>query len=1105
MKKAYIILLIFVLFISITKAQKQLTIDQIPKTLFGDYQDQYGRWDFDFTPEFFNISGYPVATVQGATVEGNVYTINLKANEKEKGNYKVKVKQIARDTIKICDLNDTSVYYTYTRLGSDKIIYPPLSHILDKVKGKWYYNDGSNKMYLDFKDDHVVAPDGKWYYRTYSFYQNWMPQINVAGPDDKGTLLHFYDMTENYVSIEFRGKEFQKVKRFSDIPDEPSIALKELPFSIDGTWYSCADDSQVQFEKYFVNPGTKKLLAKKMTKENDVVIIKYSSNDIIKTLRIKQTVDSKYISITNEKGIVTIYRNDKTLAAGMPIDLDAKGDWFNLETGKIQASISEGKLTIDGKDFTYNSILFDGQNYKFYKDKTLQASLQKQSKNIIAFTIAGNKQINNLKRNPGLPSYLVLDTLPDDIYQNWLHPTTGEWLAGFMKDKVIYKTKNWEYGKMVYSLNGGYQVNLKGVDTVCSVNDKGEKLCRLVERHDSIKFILKNNRYTFNINKYNNVALVNTFQEVDYQPKTQLPDPKTGTAVLCVQYLGNPKDIAGQSVKVSTNNIWFMNQLSYATTFDNKGYAKLEVPMSQAQPVYATVKNYGRIFLSPGDTLYAAFDGVWANRLERVIWMGKQAQINYDICKYDLDYWGMAEFTRESNTLLNKPIDKYKEARVKLTNKIATQDKKYFEKNICSPGFIELTNIDIQVDEWNDLMRYRWLPERFRRNTVQFPPEYFNFLKEIDYSNKKYWYSENMAWFLYEMKNWFTSVNQTEKTSISIDEIIQNILSSNIEVPDSTKKAMLVCLDQRKIKLGDKLISEITEELHKSFKVKIDSVKNSLENKKDFDIVVFYRKNQTKYNPEEFEIIANWMNSSKEIYTKDIISFINNYMNKTLADQRKQKSFNNFELINASEDTKKMFTIMMSLSDFNSTLGEMNEKKIRNDYANLQTLNIPPSVLEIVHKKYEETLAIIAQPMPGNINLETVAQGSGDEFMAKLAQKHAGKVVYIDFWAPWCGPCKSEFPYAPQLKKNFAGKDVVFVYICGSGEKDSWENCIKQFKVNGDHYYIEAKTYNGLQEKYSINSIPRFMIMDKQGKIVDFSSSRPSNLEETSRRLNSYL
>lgn len=1105
MKRSLFTLLIIVLTVFTVKAQKHLTTEQIPETLFGEYENKYGNWDFDFNPEFFNLTNYPWASVQGATVEDNIYKLNLKTFDKEEENYTVTVKQIALDTIQISDLKDTSVYYTYTRVSPDRIKYPPLSSILDKVKGKWYYADGSNKMYLDFKDDHLVAPDGNWYYRTYSFYDNWMPQLNVAGPDDNGGFLHFYDMLENYMSIEFTNDGYHKVKRYSDIPDEPSIALNELPFPIDGKWYSCVDDSPVQFDGYYLNPGTKRLLAKKLTKDNDMIIVYYNDGNIAKTFRIQQTDDSKYIQLIDDKGISSIYRNNKKLAAGMPVEPNVIGNWYNLKTGNIQASILEGKLDINGKEYTYNKILFDGQNYKFYNNKTFQASLRKLSENNIALTIEGNKQTIYLKKTSELPTYVVIDKLPDDVYQNWLHPVTGEWLAGFMDSKVIYKAKNWQYDEIEYNPSGEYCVHLKGADAVCSKGKNGEELCKLVERYDSILFTLKNDSYTFKLDDYDDIALVNSFQDVDYQPTAQLPEPKTGTAVLHVQYLGNAQDVAGNTIKASTNNIWFMDQLSYSATFNDKGYAMLEVPMAQAQPVYATLKNYGRVFLSPGDTLYAAFDGSWAARLENVIWMGKNAQINYDLCLYDTKFWGMAEFTNESENLLKRPINEYKQARANLTDKIRNRDKGYFKENSCSPGFIELTEIGNQVEEWEDFMRYRWMPERFRSRTTQFPSEYFDFLKEIDYNNKKYWYSENMAWFLSEVNSWLSSANQSEPISISVNDVIEDMLSSNIEMPDSTKEAMQVVLDHQKTKLGDKLISDIIQELYKSFSNEIDSVAASMKNTDDSFLINFLRKNQTTYNAEEFETIENWMNTSSNIFTKDVQNLVNDNINTYFAEVRSQKSIENLKLINASEETKELFKIMMSLKEFNNTLDNMNEKSIRESYAGLQKLEIPSSVLEIVNQKYKETLEIIAQPMPGDVNLETVAPGSADEFMAKLAQKHKGKVVYIDVWAPWCGPCRSEFQYAPALKKQFEGKDVVFVYICGSGEKDAWENCIKQFKVNGDHYYIEGKTYNELQKKYSISGIPHFMIMDKQGKIVENKSSRPSNLNETTNKLNSYL
>ena len=69
-----------------------------------------------------------------------------------------------------------------------------------------------------------------------------------------------------------------------------------------------------------------------------------------------------------------------------------------------------------------------------------------------------------------------------------------------------------------------------------------------------------------------------------------------------------------------------------------------------------------------------------------------------------------------------------------------------------------------------------------------------------------------MAWFLSEVKNWLSTANHTEKVSITLDEIIEAALKDNNVRPDSTKKAMIAYQDLAKVKLGDKLISEITNE-----------------------------------------------------------------------------------------------------------------------------------------------------------------------------------------------------------------------------------------------------------------------------------------------------
>lgn len=106
-----------------------------------------------------------------------------------------------------------------------------------------------------------------------------------------------------------------------------------------------------------------------------------------------------------------------------------------------------------------------------------------------------------------------------------------------------------------------------------------------------------------------------------------------------------------------------------------------------------------------------------------------------------------------------------------------------------------------------------------------------------------------------------------------------------------------------------------------------------------------------------------------------------------------------------------------------------------------------------------------------------------------------GNYVYIDIWATWCPPCRAEIPYLKELEENFKNKNIKFVSISidNPSAKGKWKNMIKeknmggiQLFANGDQNFISA---------YEVTGIPRFILLDPDGNIINANAPRPSSQE----------
>ena len=153
--------------------------------------------------------------------------------------------------------------------------------------------------------------------------------------------------------------------------------------------------------------------------------------------------------------------------------------------------------------------------------------------------------------------------------------------------------------------------------------------------------------------------------------------------------------------------------------------------------------------------------------------------------------------------------------------------------------------------------------------------------------------------------------------------------------------------------------------------------------------------------------------------------------------------------------------------------------------------------LELAKRDMGETLSLM-----GYEHLKDCK--TGEELFREIIKPYKGKIIYMDVWGTWCSPCKRQMQYVPSVKKAMKGKDVVFLYLANQSPETSWKNIIKEYGLLGEqsvHYNLPGAFQDMLEKHLGVKAYPTYLLIDRNGKIVD----REPPLPDTESHLVDYL
>ncbi len=634
----------------------------------------------------------------------------------------------------------------------------------------------------------------------------------------------------------------------------------------------------------------------------------------------------------------------------------------------------------------------------------------------------------------------------------WRNDKTGEWLIGLTEDKVIYDCKVWGISKTeerdgTHTIQANYGMN--SIDISIGSNQDGKRSITIGgKQHDCS--LIDNGWY---LPDYPEKDICDTIANNNYREGDSVtiigwvrPLP---TVINWLKNKAEGKEGKNNEVSVKMMaNILTDEEPSFIAPIDSYNHFELRIPIENTTSFYLDGNGWSaRVVAEPNETYF-----LWIDLLNRKkLFMGKNARLQNEVNAHDISInkYGM-ETLRKMGSVMDI-LDS-----VKMQTKESMQEL----EEVCRqhPTLSERYRIFYRNEILTNYARILTQGMYLAPND-KVPEAYSKAVEE------EYWkqFAEPYTMDAYEF-TWFF-----RDYAFRLNNAAQDRIDFSMKwIMDQAEKDGIVNLsakDREAIRQYDEAFPAYWEKRQNA----PDSVQEKLIDdefgKNDFvKAVVAIQDRSPKY--EDY--------SRQKFRKRELEQMV--------------KEMNEREWSVTAQD---IMLCRLLRQDIDWTCKPLSKEILAFADEHIHT----PAALHAVHTINDKYEQIGKSKLSNEDNIKSndavKDMSDGEKILRKIIEPYKGKIILVDVWGTWCAPCKMRLSHSQEEYERLKDFDIVYLYLCNRSSDESWENVIREYKVEGKnvvHYNLPDEQQSAVENYIGVNGYPTYKLIDRDGTLLDVNA-----------------